>query len=425
MTDLNVEVAREGETAADPSAVLFEWPLAAGRSPSVRTDLDWHLSQLGPCAPAARDLLRVAFAAYTADRCATQPAGRLGRALRLTVHVEEPALWTAAALERTVDLLHWLSGDDWALRVVPAAAAGDGPAPALDFPAADDVSLLSGGLDSLCGALVRVHQSGTVLFLGHADTATSVRRAQRRIAEYLHNASPPQTYEQYALRPIATLRNHVPKTRSLLFMAMAVAAATGTGAARVLVPENGFTSINPPLEPSRGGAMTTRSTHPWTFHALAGLLAELGLEHVAVANPHSALTKGELFGLAMPSPGAALLELAAATVSCAKINAGRPAGGDANTQCGLCVACLVRRAAFIGAGVPDLTPYTCDTLGPEGRTKVRTVRRHDVAAWASATRLGVPEHRVLASAVWPPGTDLDAVLALCDRGLEELSRVPV
>ena len=38
-----------------------------------------------------------------------------------------------------------------------------------------------------------------------------------------------------------------------------------------------------------------------------------GLAHITLVNPHYALTKGELLGLAMPSPGPALLELAAAT----------------------------------------------------------------------------------------------------------------
>ena len=80
----------------------------------------------------------------------------------------------------------------------------------------------------------------------------------------------------------------------LLFMAMAVAAASGNGASEVLAPENGFTSINPPLEPSRGGPLTTRSTHPWTFHALRELLSALSLSTISVHNPYGYLTKGEL-----------------------------------------------------------------------------------------------------------------------------------
>lgn len=410
----------------DAAATFYEWPAASGKSTTVRSDLDWALSQFGPCAPEARDLLRVVFAAYVADRRASQPGQQLSRALTLTVHVERPAAWTSGVLEGVVDLLYWLTGDEWALRCVPATATVHSTSPAvLPFSAADDVSLLSGGLDSLCGALIRAKEPGSVFFLGHADTSTAVRRAQQRIEDRLRAGTPARPYSQYALRPFGKYRNHVPKTRSLLFMTMAVAAATGLGAGRVLVPENGFTSINPPLEPSRAGVLTTRSTHPWTFYALTGILNGLGLGHVQVMNPYSTLTKGALVALAMPGHTTADQLLASQTVSCAKINAGRPQGGNANTQCGLCIACLVRRAAFIAAGLPDLTPYTAETLSATGKARVRHIRRHDIAAWRTATTGGIPEHRILGAAVWPPGTDFDAVLTICKQGLEELSRVPI
>lgn len=426
MSAARVELGREGDPQADPASVFHAWPRDAGRTSTFRSDLDWDATQFGACSPQARDLLRAVSAAYIADRTAAQPSQRLARALTVTVHVEDPAAWTQTAKEELADLLHWLTGDDWALRCVAHTATAGGALPvAFDVPAADDVCLLSGGLDSLCGALIRLGDPAPVFFLGHADTATAVRRAQQRIQQHLKGGLRPVPYVQYALRPVATPRNRSPKTRSLLFMAMAVAAATGMGARRVLVPENGFTSINPPLEPSRAGVLTTRSTHPWTFHALGRLLGHLGLGNIQVLNPHGDLTKGELLALAMPAASTAEQSLAAATLSCAKLNAGRPKGGDPNVQCGLCVACLVRRAAFIGASVPDLTAYTVNTLTGPGLAKARQIRRHDTDAWRAATTAGIPEHRILGSAVWPPGTDLDNVLALCGRGLRELARVPV
>jgi hypothetical protein len=425
VSGLAVELLPEGTAATDAVAVPVVWPAEAGRTATFRVDLGWHQVELGAPLPAAKDLLRVVTAAYVADKTAPKPGLGLLRPLDLTVHVEQPDTWTTTAKEQVVDLLHWLTGDDWGLRCVPAAVPA-GPPRQLDLPMTDDIALLSGGLDSFCGALIRIRQPGTVRFLAHADTSKAVRHAQQRLQKHLAALTPPRVYEHYALAPGASVRNYVPKTRSLLFMAMGVAAATGSGAARVLVPENGFTSINPPLEPSRGGVMTTRSTHPWTFHSVAGLLGTLGLDRVSVLNPYGALTKGELVGQALAGAGEELLDLAAETVSCAKMNAGRPKKGNANVQCGLCVACLVRRAAFIGAAVPDRTPYACDGTSSVA-AHTRRVRRHDVDAWRTATEPdgGIPEHRVLASGLWPPGTDLDAVLALCQRGLKELARVPV
>lgn len=411
----------------DAAADLYAWPLLAGRTPSVRSDIDWHAAQFSAPATEAKDLLRIVTGAYIADRVAAQQGQRLVRSLFVTVHVEHPDAWTDKAREQVVDLLHWLTGDAWALRCVPAHPIVPRPDATLDLAvrSADDICLLSGGLDSLCGALIRSRQPGKALFLGHADTSTAIRRAQQRLQSHFGTQTPSRAYRQYALRPLGQVRNRTPKTRSLLFMAMAVAAASGLGAARVLVPENGFTSINPPLEPSRAGVMTTRSTHPWTFQALHELLDTLGLGAIAVLNPHMDMTKGELLAQAMPNATSEDQSLAAQTVSCAKLNAGRPRGGNANIQCGLCVACLVRRAAFIAGGVPDLTAYAVNNLGAVGKAQVRRARRHDIAAWRSATLAGIPEHRILGSAVWPPGTDFNAVLELCNRGLQELARVPV
>jgi 7-cyano-7-deazaguanine synthase in queuosine biosynthesis len=425
MSGARVELAAEGDSRRDAASTLHQWPLAAGHTETMRAGIDWHATQFGRPAPEAKDLLRVVAAAYIADRSTRQPAKALTRPLTLTVHVEHPEAWTETALEQAVDLLHWLTGDDWALRCVPSKAKQPEQTLDLDVSAADDICLVSGGLDSLCGALIRLKEPGTPFFLGHADTSTLIRRAQEHLQKHLAAQSPPRTYSQYPLRHRGDVRHRTPKTRSLLFMTMAVAAASGMGATRVLVPENGFTSINPPLEPSRAGVMTTRSTHPWTFHALAELLTTLGLTGISVENPHHNLTKGQLLKQAMPAATTADQALAAATVSCAKPNPGRPPGGNPNTQCGVCIACLVRRAAFIASGLPDLTEYAVETWAKAPAEAVRRYRRHDIAAWRSATENGIARHRVLGSAVWPPGTHFDHVLDLVGRGLEELAHVPV
>ena len=425
MSSARIELSADGDRELDPTSRQYRWPLVAGHTETMRAGIDWHATQFGRPAAPAKDLLRVVAAAYIADRTTRQPAKALTRPLALTVHVEEPDAWVDTALEQAVDLLHWLTGDDWALRCVPSRTRKPEPQQTLDVAVADDICLVSGGLDSLCGALIRLRQPGTPFFLGHADASTLIRRAQKHLQEHFAGQAPPRTYTQYALRHRDAVRHQTPKTRSLLFMSLAVAAASGMGATRVLVPENGFTSINPPLEPSRAGVTTTRSTHPWTFHAVTELLATLGLDAVTVVNPHHNLTKGQLLAAAMPGATPNDQVLAAATVSCAKPNPGRPPGGDPNTQCGLCIACLVRRAAFIAAGVPDLTPYAVETWAEAPLEAVRHARRHDVAAWRSATHNGIARHRVLGSAVWPPETDFDFVLDLVDRGLKELARVSV
>ena len=391
----------------------------------MHTDLSWSLTELGEPSGVAKDLLRVVAAAYLADRTTSRPAQTLHRDLHLSVHLDTPEVWTQTTLDGVVDLLYWLTGDTWTLEVLAAQHTGPPAEPATSSDPVDTVSLLSGGLDSLCGALLRLDQADSTLFLGHVDTANAVSRAQRLVHDQLRARHPGLRYQRLALRPTTEIRESTPRTRSLLFMAMAIAAASGCGARDVLVPENGFTSINPPLEPSRGGPLTTRSTHPWTFHALHGLLSALSLDTIRVSNPHAELTKGELVAAALRPRSAEDRELAAVTLSCAKPNAGRPRGGNPNLNCGLCIACLVRRGAFIAANRRDETTYLVDVLNGEAKQTLLHHRRHDIAAWQYATEAGFDDIRVLASGLWPPDTNFDNVMAICHRGLKELRRVPI
>ncbi|GHJ50607.1 hypothetical protein Cs7R123_79490 [Catellatospora sp. TT07R-123] len=417
-----IELVPGGASGVVESATLVEWPLAAGSTVTMQADFGWDMAELGNVPVTARDLLRVVTAAYVADRVTRRSGQLLCRDLSIIVHLEDSSKWTQPALDTAVDLLHWLTGDTWRLQVVSAKKLKDRLA--APGTAVEAVSLLSGGLDSLCGALLQLGEPEGVLYLGHRDPSNAVRRAQSAVRQAIQQRRPTAEYQRLALRPLLKIKEATPRTRSLLFMALGVAAATGREAQRVTMPENGFTSINPPLEPSRGGPLTTRSTHPWTFHQFKQLLSELRLAHIAVTNPYGHMTKGELVAAALRPHDPDDATLAAATLSCAKPNAGRLKGGNANLNCGLCVACLVRRGAFVGGGREDQTTYLMDVLPEQSRQRFLDYRRHDIAAWCYAVEAGFDEYRVLASGMWPVGTDFDAVIDICNRGLKELRSVP-
>lgn len=417
-----IELVPEGARPQDSTSTVFEWPHTAGASSTMEIAFGWDMAELGDVGGVTRDLLRVVTTAYLADRTTRRSNVLLRRELGIVVHVENSDAWTQAALDMTVDLLHWLTGDTWHLQVLPATAPS--PRPPQTLPPVDVVNLLSGGLDSLCGALLQISEPQTALYVGHRDTSNAVRHAQHLVEQALYHRRIGTEYLRLAIRPTTSIKEPTPRTRSLLFMALGVAVAAGRHACRVVMPENGFTSINPPLEPSRGGPLTTRSTHPWTFHQLGNLLTDLHIADIEVTNPYAAMTKGELVATALRPRNNDDVALAAATLSCAKPNPGRLPGGNANLNCGLCIACLVRRAAFIGGRRRDQTIYLMDVLPPESRTKFIRYRRHDIAAWQYASSAGFDEHRVLASGMWPPDTDFDAVMDICNRGLKELRHVP-
>lgn len=404
----------------DPTARPLRWSRSPTSTGTVTTDLGWDLHRLGVVPVAAGDLLRVIAAAYLADRL-TSRGRTFTRSIDLTVHVLDPTPWMGSAAEQVADLLYWLTGDQWTVRAVPAEAS-EPPDPT---PRADEVTLLSGGLDSLCGTLDRIRDGTNRLLLSHGDGTTAVRHAQRLARSWLEEAvGTPPRHVAVGFGQTGMKQESSTRSRSLLFAGLAVAAAAACGASRVIVPENGFTSINPPLVTARGGALSTRSTHPTTFARISALLATLGIA-IEVANPYQPLTKGELVAQAAKVGAAGFADAAAATLSCGKLDGARYRGGNPNYNCGLCVSCIVRRGSLLAAGLTDATPYLADTLPPESRPRLLSNRQDDRHAVQRVIMDAVTDTDLLACGPWPDNFDLDAAADLCNRGLRELALVPL
>ncbi|WP_131807095.1 hypothetical protein [Mycobacteroides abscessus] len=384
------------------------------------TDLDWNLSSFGAVSSAARDLARIAVAAYLADRTEKRSPAYFSRRMEIVVHLDEPARFLSPAGRRLVDLLAWLTGDAWTL--TPAVNGSPAAQCEARVEEQDEVMLLSGGLDSMCGAVAAFDSQSTRLHLGHRDQTGAVVHSQETLAAALQEWNPSFMWQRLRLVPRVSNENST-RTRSLLFMALAVAAATASSAPRVVVPENGFTSLNLAMLPSRGGALSTKSTHPWTFGEINALVKELGL-NIVLENPYSAVTKGALLRTAYNAAGKHgedMLSIAAKTISCSKLDGGLGyRGGSPNVNCGLCIACLVRRGAFIGAGLADTTDYLLERITAEARIKLINARHADIwAVQTWGTRTPTIDD-LMVSAPWPPGTDYNAMLAVVEAGRAEL-----
>ena len=63
----------------------------------------------------------------------------------------------------------------------------------------------------------------------------------------------------------------------------------------LLIPENGFISLNIPLTPLRLGSLSTRTTHPLFIQQMQDILDALDFR-VRLSNPYQFKTKGEMLG---------------------------------------------------------------------------------------------------------------------------------
>src|SRR6266536_6683053 len=152
MTDVQIEVFPAGSTPITAFRHV-PWPAEPGTNAQLRSDLPWSMAPFTEADVAARDFARIAISAFIADLAVAKPAVTLHRDVELCVHVEWPEAWTEQATQAMVDLLHWLTGDTWHLQLteaMPVSWAAGAPDP----PHVGRVQLLSGGLDSLCGAIV-------------------------------------------------------------------------------------------------------------------------------------------------------------------------------------------------------------------------------------------------------------------------------
>jgi hypothetical protein len=318
------------------------------------------------------DLLIVAAHVHAADTRisrAEQSQDSWTREIRLVVPVSDPDRWRAAAhtLTRT---LGFLTGDYWTVgfRRRPDRFASIAAPPATLLPPTfDALSLFSGGLDSLIGAIDLLESGRTPLFISHAgEGATS--DAQNTLFGKLKQHYIGSSFDR--LRVWMAFMNGLVKDvssenttrgRSFLFFALGIFAGTGLGSKFVLqVPENGLIALNVPLDPLRLGSNSTRTTHPFYMARWNDLLVELDIDS-RVENPYWDKTKGEVAAACANDP--LLKTLAADSLSCSSPSKGRWAGHGIE-HCGYCLPCLIRRAALDAAWGPgrDSTVYTVQDL---------------------------------------------------------------
>jgi hypothetical protein len=319
------------------------------------------------------DLLIVAAHVHAADTRisrAEESQDAWTREIRLVVPVSDVPLWRDATPTLT-KALDFLTGDRWMIGFRPRpkkfSQIGEDQNPTLLPPQFDSLSLFSGGLDSLIGAIDLLDGGATPLLISHfGDGATS--DAQSKLLVQLKAKYNDSEFER--LRVGMTFKNGLvegvgpedsTRGRSFLFFALGVFAGTGTGAPFTLnVPENGLIALNVPLDPLRLGSNSTRTTHPFYMARWNDLLRELGIPG-RVENPYWNKTKGEM---AKACANQRLLrKLAPVSLSCSSPSKGRWQGRGIE-HCGYCLPCLIRRAALLHAwgASQDDTTYTVTDL---------------------------------------------------------------
>jgi 7-cyano-7-deazaguanine synthase in queuosine biosynthesis len=401
------------------------------QSPHLSSNVWEVLTRHGitPRGPAI-DLLRLALTVYTADQIISRDVeGYQGwsRHIRLHMPVQDVTLWQGTR-ERLETTLSFLSGDKWELvfrQAIPASAIAN----ILTFaPPITKVCLLSGGLDSLIGALDLLDRGDTVAFVSH-HKAGSEHRAQEEIfnelvAQYgtircirLDFYVQPNQGNQQAKKEGTS------RARSFLFLSLGLVVANfHSNGTQLIVPENGLISLNIPLTEARLGSHSTRTTHPYFLTELGEILQRLGIS-VPVVNPYQFKTKGEM--MQECTNQAILTTLQTSSLSCSHAENSRLVGQRPGIHCGYCVPCIIRQSAeFSHGGVRTTYVIDIHTHPPSFRTDSgRDLRAFRMALerLADLSRAYVALE-VLRSGPLPINSqvDLDKYVGVYQRGMNEV-----
>lgn len=308
------------------------------------------------------DFLTIALAVTAADTFVrrTDAADGWTRQFSLQLPLHEPDRWQSLKkdLERA---LHFLSGDIWDFDFCEGGYPPPVPYRRRDrfhlirLRGLDCVCLFSGGLDSAIGAIDLLAQGRAPLLVSHAYKGDKTHQdevaemLQGRYSRFEVNADP----HLYTGETDITMR-----TRSLNFLAFAAAGACAIQVLTLqkyvdlIVPENGFISLNAPLTSRRIGTLSTRTTHPHFFESIQALFDAADI-FCRISNPYQFKTKGQMASECLH--GQLLADIVDSTVSCSHWK-------RSNQQCGACVPCVIRRAALHAGGFNEETKYTFDKV---------------------------------------------------------------
>ena len=250
----------------------------------------------------AADLIEVAMAAYTADRLSLRDFKGVAtgqRRLHVRVAVREPDLWSSDwAISSLHQFLNWLSGDDWRFEFTQhrTGSVSEELEPHLfDLPYQKplNVSLFSGGLDSLAGLAHHALEqpfASCILVSGYTNPRLlhQQRSQAKRIIETLIKRP---VHERPELRhvaiPFGISRNVRKKrereeksqrTRAFVFLALGTITAMLAKSRTLRVYENGIGALNLPLNETQLGVDNYRGVHPRSL-VLASALFEKTLGH--------------------------------------------------------------------------------------------------------------------------------------------------
>ena len=344
------------------------------------------------------DLLLTASLCYVADKLIPRREfyDAWTRTLEIEFSIKDVKLWRGIS-DSLTKALNFLTGDDWQIsfkqrkeKLFQAPTPKKRRKPLPPSPKnIDAVCSFSGGLDSLIGAIELLEDSKIkgLRLVGHYD-APGAKKPQSELFEIVSRNYPGKS-ELFQVRvshkPVKANESTL-RSRSFVFIAIGLFIARASNdKIPFYMPENGFIALNVPLTPSRVGACSTRTMHPYFLDKIQEVIKGLGIEN-SIINPLELKTKGE--AVEDCSNLILLRSIADLSVSCShgmrkQLWVRRK---SEYKNCGYCFPCLIRRAALHKVNFDNPGMYGIDVCRGEMFQTDQTDSSNDLRAVISALR---------------------------------------
>ncbi|MGY4795559.1 hypothetical protein ACVNNN_11180 [Lysinibacillus fusiformis] len=276
------------------------------------------------------DLVTTMGAIYYKDVISTSR-----KKLNIVIPVFEPLKWNSISKEIN-QLANWVSGEQFNISFIQNKNLEFNNSLenfSLPLPNNHSVTLFSGGLDSLTGAFRNYKdsiKSDYLGFLNKSEEATYQKNLQKF---YLETFS---TEVMLIPKPVPKKNHLVQSTRSLLYLALAIAKAYYNESNDVYLYENGVLSLNPEIN----NRFTTKTTHPKTIYLYKDILRKIDI-NIVINHPFIFSTKGEKIN----AMNEEFKKQISSTFTC---GSGRLKRQDVvhTGQCGVCIPCLLRKISI-------------------------------------------------------------------------------
>lgn len=319
-----------------------------------------------------RDFFIITCSVYGIDRFVNRKQNSVdgwSRELHVSFPVSEVEIWNDVKFDLE-ELFSFLTGDYWYIDFYKSDFINPEFELSIDFSEKfKQVNLFSGGLDSLIGAVdfLSTHPKEKILLVSHYDPQMKgplkdqdnlLKKIEAKYKGlFEHVPSIKVTLSQTTMRRETTFRS-----RSILFIGIALLISQGKKINKIIVPENGSVSLNYPLSPSRRTSCSTRTTHSFVLDKTNLVLGKLNIDS-SISNPYEFKTKGEMVDNCKDLEF--LKQIIGISNSCGKRGHRKTWDIRSATHCGVCMPCIYRQASLLnqmdntsyGSHINSLVPF--------------------------------------------------------------------